>query len=153
MHERSSEKTMYRRYLQAVKEWRGINLRRLSGGHRGATLVAMSEEGAIVGLGNVFPDEPGDGHAAEIAVIIEDAYQGRGLGTRMIRHMLGLAEDLGFEEVVATVLEENAGMLTFSKQRNSDGPERERGTLTMRARLPVAAPARRTAWRDGRCTS
>lgn len=141
MHERSSEKTMYRRYLQAVKEWRGINLRRLSGGHRGATLVAMSEEGAIVGLGNVFPDEPGDGHAAEIAVIIEDAYQGRGLGTRMIRHMLGLAEDLGFEEVVATVLEENAGMLHVLEATGLRwASERERGTLTMRARLPVAAP-------------
>lgn len=141
MHERSSEQTMYRRYLQAVKEWRGINLRRLSGGHRGATLVAMSEEGAIVGLGNVFPDEPGDGHAAEIAVIIEDSYQGRGLGTRMIRHMLGLAEDLGFEEVVATVLEENAGMLHVLEATGlSWTSERERGALTMRARLPVAAP-------------
>lgn len=101
----------------------------------------MSEEGAIVGLGNVFPDEPGDGHAAEIAVIIEDSYQGRGLGTRMIRHMLGLAEDLGFEEVVATVLEENAGMLHVLEATGlSWTSERERGALTMRARLPVAAP-------------
>lgn len=153
MHERSSEQTMYRRYLQAVKEWRGINLRRLSGGHRGATVVAMSEEGAIVGLGNVFPDEPGDGHAAEIAVIIEDAYQGQGLGTRMIRHMLQLAEGLGFHEVVGTVLEENKGMLHVLEATGLNwSRERDRGLLTLRAPLPVAASgpqAPRTAAQPG----
>ncbi|MEI8080730.1 MAG: GNAT family N-acetyltransferase [Actinomycetes bacterium] len=139
MHKRCSERTRFLRYLQAVDEWRDIYLRWLSGGHRGATLVAMSEEGTIVGLGNVFPDESDRPHVAEMAVIIEDDYQGRGLGTRMIRHMLELAERLGFHEVIATVLMDNAGMLRVFELTGLDWTkEIEQGVATMRAPLPVA---------------
>ena len=141
MHERCSEQSLYRRYLTGVGEWREIALRRLSGGHRGATLVAMSEEGAIVGLGHVFPDaSEGDVHTAELAVIVEDAYQGRGIGTRLLRHMLELAERLGFTEVVGTVLAENAGMQRVLEATGLDWTrELKESVLTMRARLPSAA--------------
>jgi AcrR family transcriptional regulator/RimJ/RimL family protein N-acetyltransferase len=140
MHERCSELSLHRRYLAGVSEWRDVNLRRLTGGHRGATLVVMSEEGAIVGLGNLFPDEPRDGHSAEIAVIVEDAFQGRGIGTRLVRHMLELAERLGFQEVVATVLAENAGMLHVLEATGLEWTRAlEQGVITMRAPLPVVA--------------
>ncbi|MEI6621714.1 MAG: GNAT family N-acetyltransferase [Actinomycetes bacterium] len=139
MHKRCSERTRFLRYLQAVSEWRDLYLRWLSGGHRGATLVAMSEEGTIVGLGNVFPDESDRPHVAEIAVIIEDDYQNRGLGTRMIRHMLELAEQLGFHEVIATVSTENTGMLrVFELTRLDWSKTIEQGVATMRAVLPTA---------------
>jgi RimJ/RimL family protein N-acetyltransferase len=98
----------------------------------------MSEEGAIVGLGNVFPAAPEDGHAAEIAVIIEDAYQGRGIGTRLLRHMLELAERIGFLEVVAIVLAQNTDMLRLLEATRLDWTrEIEDAVLTMRAPLPV----------------
>ena len=140
MHERSSEQSRYRRYLSGVSEWRDINLRRLTGGHRGATLVVMSEEGDIVGLGNVFPAAPDDGHAAEIAVIVEDAYQGRGIGARLVRHMLELAERIGFQEVVAIVLAQNAEMRQVLEATRLDWThDLDDGVLTMRAALPVVA--------------
>jgi AcrR family transcriptional regulator len=140
MHERCSEQSLYRRYLTGVGEWRELALRRLSGGHRGATLVAMSEEGAIVGLGHVFPDaSEAEVHTAEIAVIVEDAYQGRGIGTRLIRHMLELAERLGFTDVVGTVLAENTGMQRVLDATGLDWTrELDESVLTMRARLPSA---------------
>ena len=138
MHGRCSEKSRYQRYFSPVNEWRDVNLRRITGGHRGATLVVMSEEGAIVGLGNVFPDSPGDGRAAEVAMIVEDAYQGRGVGTRLLRHMLEFAERLGFAEITATVLAENTGMLRVLEAPGlSWTKELEQGVLTMRAPLPV----------------
>ncbi|HEX7536435.1 MAG TPA: GNAT family N-acetyltransferase [Dermatophilaceae bacterium] len=138
MHERCTVQTRYQRYLGGASEWRDISLRRLTGGHRGATLVVMSEEGAIVGLGNVFPAAPEDGHAAEIAVIIEDAYQGRGIGTRLLRHMLELAERIGFLEVVAIVLAQNTGMLRLLEATRLDWTRQiEEAVLTMRAPLPV----------------
>jgi AcrR family transcriptional regulator/RimJ/RimL family protein N-acetyltransferase len=138
MHERCSAQSRYQRYLGGVGEWRDISLRRLTGGHRGATLVVMSEEGAIVGLGNVFPAEPEDGHAAEIAVIVEDAYQGRGIGTRLLRHMVELAERMGFQVVVAIVLAQNTDMLRLLEETRLDWTrETEDAVLTLRAPLPV----------------
>ena len=141
MHERCSPQSRYQRYLGGANEWRDISLRRLTGGHRGATLVVMSEEGTIVGLGNVFPAEPEDGHGAEIAVIVEDAYQGRGIGTRLLRHMLELAERIGFQEVVAIVLAQNTTMLRVLEETRLDWTrELEEAVVTMRAPLPVVAP-------------
>ena len=139
MHERCSHQTLYRRYLSGVAEWRDLALRRLTGGHRGATLVVMSEDGSIVGLGNVFPDHPGEGHVAELALIVEDAYQGRGIGTRLVRHMLELAARLGIEEVVATVLAETAEMVAVLEATGLDWTrELDNSVLTMRAPLAVA---------------
>jgi AcrR family transcriptional regulator/RimJ/RimL family protein N-acetyltransferase len=141
MHGRCSAQSRYLRYLSGANKWRDISLRRLSGGHRGATLVVMSEEGAIVGLGNVFPAEPDDGHGAEIAVIVEDAYQGRGIGTRLLRHLLELAERIGFHEVVAIVLAQNTMMLRVLEATRLDWTrELEEAVVTMRAPLPVVAP-------------
>jgi AcrR family transcriptional regulator/RimJ/RimL family protein N-acetyltransferase len=143
MHERCSEQSLYRRYLTGVGEWRELALRRLSGGHRGATLVVMSEEGTIVGLAHVFPDSPGDGHAGEIAVLVEDAYQGRGLGTRLVRHLMELAERLGFTEIVGTLLAQNSEMIHILEGTRLDWTRQtEDGVLTMRAPLhPRQSPS------------
>ena len=136
MHERSSEQTRYQRYFAPVSEWRDINMRRLAGGHRGATLVVIDEEGLIVGLGNVFPNAPDDLAAAEIALLIEDDYQGRGIGARLLHHMLSMARRLGFTEVVATVLADNGGMLHLLDKTGLDwSRQAERGVVNLRAPL------------------
>jgi AcrR family transcriptional regulator/L-amino acid N-acyltransferase YncA len=140
MHERCSESTLYRRYLTAVGRWRDVTLRRLSGGHRGATLVAMSEEGTIVGLGHVFPVAPTSSQTAEVAVIVEDAYQSRGIGSGLVRHMLELAVRLGFDGVVATVLAQNDEMLhVLDSTRLVWSRHVEAGVVTLRAALPAPA--------------
>jgi AcrR family transcriptional regulator/RimJ/RimL family protein N-acetyltransferase len=109
MHDRCSERSRFQRYF-SLTEWRDIQLRRLSGGHRGATLVAMSRDGAIVALGNVFPESPEDAGTAEIALIVEDAHQGTGVGTALLGRMLQITPTMGFTHVVAHVLADNAGM-------------------------------------------
>ncbi|HTY71425.1 MAG TPA: GNAT family N-acetyltransferase [Actinomycetes bacterium] len=135
MHERCSEQTLYQRYLTGVGQWRELTLRRLSGGHKGATLVVMSEEGAIVGLGHVFPDTH-DGRTAELAVIVEDAYQGRGIGTRLLRHMVELATRLGFQQVEGTVLAQNTQIEHVLESTRLDWTRHlEGGVVTMRAPL------------------
>lgn len=110
MHERCSERTIHQRYFRNITEWREITMRRLTGGHRGASIVVMAEDGTIIGLGNVFPL---DDESAEIALLIEDSYQGRGLGGRLLDHMIDMVRTLGFHRVVASVLAENHGMITL----------------------------------------
>ena len=99
----------------------------------------MDEDGDIVGLGNVFPDSPDDACAAELALIVEDAYQGRGIGTRLLRRMIEFAERLGFGAVVATVLADNAGMLRVLEASGLPWERTvESGVVTLRAALPTA---------------
>ena len=120
MHERCSEATRYQRYFTPVTEWREDQLRRVAGGHRGATLVAVNWRGDIVGLGNVFPDRPGETQTAEIAAIVEDTWQRRGLGGRLLRHLVGLARRQGFHDVVALVLASNTGMTALLERMDLD---------------------------------
>lgn len=131
MHDRCSEESRYERYFAPVSQWREDQLRRLSGGHRGATLVAINDAGDIVGLGNVFPEQPEGQRTAEIAVIVEDAWQGQGLGTSLLQHLIALARRMEFEEVAALVLATNTRMirmldntgLTWTQRTDADlGP-------------------------------
>jgi len=111
MHERCSQQSRFQRYFTPMDTWREEHLRRISGGHRGATLVATAGEADVVALGNVFPAGDPQASAAEIAVIVDDAWQRRGLGRAMLRHLIDVARQLGFASVRAYVLAENGGML------------------------------------------
>ena len=110
MHERSSEASRYERYFMPMTEWREDNLRRISGEHRGGTLVVTDLADEIIALGNVFPSGPDETASAEIALIVEDAWQGRGIGRRLLAHLIDVARRLGFTRLVAYVLAENRGM-------------------------------------------
>jgi RimJ/RimL family protein N-acetyltransferase len=137
MHDRSSERSRYQRYF-SIADWRGTRLYRLAGGHRGATLVVMNEDGSIIGLGNVFPDPESGDHAAEIALIIEDDYQQRGVGRKLLQAMLHMATRLGFTEVVASVLADNNGMLHLFKTTDLQWDTTVHdGVAYMRAPLPT----------------
>lgn len=109
MHERSSAESLYLRY-HGASDLGDLALRRLAGGHRGATIVAMNRDGLLVAAGHVFPL---DNHTAEVAMLVEDDYQNVGVGAELIDQLLELAADLGFTNVRADVIGENHAMLTL----------------------------------------
>lgn len=141
MHQRCTDRTLYLRYVSSG-DWHEIQIRRLSGGHSGATLVAVGDDGSVIGLGNVFPESAEDTSSAEIAVLVEDAHQGEGIGTALLRMQLRMAERMGFSEVVAVVLTENRGMTQMLERTGLTWRTTiEAGSSTMRARLAEADPA------------
>jgi len=74
-------------------------------------LVARAEQAGrnvIIGGGRYIVFEPG---RAEIAFVVVDAWQGRGIGTMLLRHLVGIARDASLKELTAAVLAENAPML------------------------------------------
>jgi len=74
-------------------------------------LMAWVEEGgreAIVGGGRYVVVEPGK---AEVAFMVIDDYQGRGIGALLMRHLAGVARTAGLKALVAEVLPENKPML------------------------------------------
>jgi RimJ/RimL family protein N-acetyltransferase len=65
-------------------------------------------DGAIVGGGRYIVSEPG---RAEIAFSVDDAHQGQGIASAVMRHLVAIARDAGLKELVAEVLPDNASML------------------------------------------
>jgi RimJ/RimL family protein N-acetyltransferase len=116
MHDRASPESRYQRYFTPMNEWREDNLRRISGGHRGATLVVTDEAGEVIALGNVFPLGPDDADTAEFAVIVDDRWHRQGIGLLLTHRLVEVARRLGYQRLVAYVLAENRAMTTLLRR-------------------------------------
>lgn len=79
-------------------------------------LVVLAEDAGhqtIVGGGRYVVVEPGQ---AEMAFVVVDAWQGRGIGSLLMRHLIEIARAAGLHELTAEVLAENVQMLSvFNK--------------------------------------
>ncbi|GAA5067853.1 RimJ/RimL family protein N-acetyltransferase [Thermocatellispora tengchongensis] len=107
LHERCSPETRRFRYFTAMPTLPPRVFDRLCDRGRGHSLVG-GHDGQVVALANLmFTADPG---IAEMAFLIEDRWQGRGLGGSMARMLVREARDLGFAEVRATMLSDNVRM-------------------------------------------
>ena len=73
-------------------------------------IVALAEESGrkiVAAGGRYIVFEPG---RAEMAFVVIDAWQGRGIGSILMRHLAKIANDAGLQELTAEVLPENAAM-------------------------------------------
>ncbi len=84
-------------------------------------LVALdpADRGEIVGV--VRYEREGDTDGAEYAALIEDRFQGRGLGIGLTRNLIEAARENGIGHLYALVMRENVGMLSLL--RGLDLPE------------------------------
>lgn len=57
-----------------------------------------------------------DGKQAEFAIVLADAWQGKGIGNRLLHHALVCAASYGIEEVWGPVISTNAGMLRLGEK-------------------------------------
>jgi L-amino acid N-acyltransferase YncA len=87
-------------------------------------LVALDpqDQGEIVAVVRYGREEGTD--SAEYAALVEDRFQGRGLGIGLTRHLIEAARENGIRHLHAMVMRENIGMLSLL--RSLDLPERER---------------------------
>jgi RimJ/RimL family protein N-acetyltransferase len=78
--------------------------------HTHVAIVATVKESGrtfIVGGGRYIVFEPG---RAEMAFIVVDTWQGRGIGSILMRHLIGIATNNGLKELTAEVLPDNTAM-------------------------------------------
>ncbi len=101
-------------------------------------LTGEDRDSKVVGLGNYIAS--GNGHTAEVAFLIEDDYQGKGIGTLLLERLAGLAAANGFIEFEAEVLPDNQPMINVFK---SSGFERHQvwNSDTVHIELPVGSAA------------
>lgn len=95
-----------------------------------AIVAAMDDEGEeeIVGVARYGEDAEEPEVGAETAVVVEDSYQGRGLGTILLHRLVSYARDSGIKRMRAAVHTSNAQILRFvrrsglpTQQRLRDG--------------------------------
>lgn len=139
MHDRCSERTLALRYHGPVAD-ADRYLGHLLSPRFGRTLAATTASGRLVALGHLL----WDGDETEVALLIEDDWQRRGIGSELLRRLLALAVDAGSDSVYAVTQASNTGMV--AAMRGLGLPldyQIEEGTLVITARLERARPARR----------
>jgi len=100
-------------------------------------LIAALEEGGrsvIAGGARFIATQPG---RAEVAFLVVDRYQGRGIGLVLMRHLVILARQLGLKELFAEVLADNVFMLKlFERSGLRSTARHEGGVVHVTLRLP-----------------
>jgi RimJ/RimL family protein N-acetyltransferase len=122
---RSSERSIELRFFGPLKELSDEMAERFAdvdGKDRFALVVLDPQDtGEIVAVVRYEREKGTDG--AEYAALVEDRFQGRGLGIGLTRHLIEAARENGIGRLYAMVMRENAGMLRLL--RSLDLPERE----------------------------
>src|ERR687889_618406 len=123
---RSSERSIELRFFGPMLELSDEKARRFAevDGKDRFALVALDpeDEGEIVAVVRYERERGTDG--AEYAALVEDRFQGRGLGIGMTRCLIEAAKERSIGRLHALVLRENGRMLRLL--RSLEFPERER---------------------------
>lgn len=131
MHERCSQRTLGMRYHGPVRD-ADRYLNHLLSPRFGRTLAVRTASGRIVGLGHLL----WDGDETEIALLVEDDWQRRGIGSELLGRLVAMAVEAGCESVYAVTQASNTGMV--AAMRGLGLPldyQIEEGTLVITARL------------------
>jgi RimJ/RimL family protein N-acetyltransferase len=113
---RLSERTVYLRYFGPMKELSDKKARHFAevDGKDRFALVALDpdDEEEIVAVVR-YDRRKGTDDAAEYAALVEDKFQGKGLGIGMTRRLIEAAKERGIKRMFALVLHENRQMLNL----------------------------------------
>ena len=141
MHQRCSTRTLARRYHGPVAD-ADRYLRHLLSPRLGRTLAVEDTAGRLVALGHLL----WDGEETEVALIVEDEWQRRGVGAQLLRRLAALAVQARAESIYAVTQAGNTGMI--ATMRGLGLPldyQFEEGTVVISAPLaPAAAPAQQS---------
>ncbi|MER6798554.1 GNAT family N-acetyltransferase, partial [Amycolatopsis mediterranei] len=109
-HAKLSERTRYFRYFGAYPRIPEKDLKRFSTvDHHDRVAFAAFLGDDIVAVGRY--ERLDHGPSAEVAFVVSDAHQGRGLGSILLEHLAAAASECGLRRFVAEVLAENAAMV------------------------------------------
>jgi acyl-CoA synthetase (NDP forming)/GNAT superfamily N-acetyltransferase len=110
-HSRMSDRTRYLRYFSPYPRIPERDLKRfvnVDHHDREAFVIVSGSQITAVGRYERLGAESAE---AEVAFVVEDAHQGRGIGSVLLEHLADAARQNGITRFVAEVLPENGGML------------------------------------------
>lgn len=134
MHERCSPRTLALRYHGPVAD-ADRYLTHLLSPRFGQSLAVETASGRLVALGHLL----WDGDENEVALLVEDDWQRRGIGAALLRKLVGLAVEAGRDSVYAVTQSTNTGMVAAMRELGLPlDYQVEDGTLVITATLPGA---------------
>ena len=131
-----SQRSRYQRFMQYLRELPPAMLARFTqiDYDRELALVAL-HQGEFIAVGRYVPNP--DGRSAEFALVVGDAWQGKGLGRLLLERLVAAARDAGYEALYGHILEANRDMLDLARRlgfvehsRSGDAVTVKRSLLT-----------------------
>jgi GNAT superfamily N-acetyltransferase len=136
---RLSPESVYRRFFTLYTHPpRGAMCKLVDVDHvtRDAMVAVAGDE--IVGVGRYAAD-PAEPGVAELAVVVDDAWQGHGLGSRLLACAAGLARLHGYGTLSAVVLADNAPAIRMLRAAFPDAVWTSNGSeYELRIPMPVS---------------
>ena len=114
-----SEETIYFRYFRRIKRWTHDMLIRFTQNDYDREIGIMAvgvPPGPEVMMGVSRLVTTPDRKHAEFAIIVADAWHGKGLGSKLIQRLIEVARDMGVKQLWGAVLSENHPMLALAQK-------------------------------------
>jgi acyl-CoA synthetase (NDP forming)/ribosomal protein S18 acetylase RimI-like enzyme len=113
-YEGASSRSKYYRFFSAMPQLTEREIERTVGvdNHRRVGLVLTLAEN-LVALGQferLDNDAPDGGEVAEVAFLVQDEHQHRGIGQLLLEHLAQIGREVGVRKFVAEILPDNTGM-------------------------------------------
>jgi len=144
LHQGLSERTVYLRYFQPLKLSQRTSHERLTRicfiDYDREMVLVVERKGEddrpqIIAVGRLSKTRGGS-NEAELAVLVDDRFQGQGIGTELYRRLISVARDEKLKRVVSTILGENREMRAIC-QKLGFHMEADLDDGTIRAELDV----------------
>jgi GNAT superfamily N-acetyltransferase len=141
LHARLSAESIFLRFLGQLKTLPPEEAQRLArvDYEKSMALVAthgQAGEEPIIGVARYAASNPAEPDAAEAAIVVEDAFQGRGLGSLLLDRLMKYARAHGVRYFLATVHHSNAEIMRFIERSGLPVEKRrEAGVWEVRVRL------------------
>ncbi|TDW24395.1 bifunctional acetate--CoA ligase family protein/GNAT family N-acetyltransferase [Kribbella kalugense] len=108
MNQRVSDRSIYLRFFGISRSSADEQTHHLTTDHDGHVALVAEYDDRLVGVASYEPLSTGE---AEMAFLLEDSVQRRGIGTLLLEQLAAVARENGIERLLADTLLENVGML------------------------------------------
>ncbi|HYA38208.1 MAG TPA: bifunctional acetate--CoA ligase family protein/GNAT family N-acetyltransferase [Candidatus Methylomirabilis sp.] len=114
-----SPQSKYFRFMQMLRELTPemlVRLTQIDYDRELALIAVVQQEGREVEIAVTRYGMNPDGTSAEFAIVVADAWQGKGIGTRLLGMLMEAARAKGLKSLEGEVLAENAAMLSLVRR-------------------------------------
>src|SRR6187551_3941602 len=129
-YSRVSDQSKYYRFFSPMPELSDRDLDRFTHvDHKDRVALILLVAGQMIAVGRYDVIRPGE---AEVAFLVEDQHQGRGIGQLLLEHLAQAGRERGVERFVAEVLPDNTRMIqTFRDAGYRVASEYDEGVLQL----------------------